>query len=166
MISLILAIDDKGGIGKNNSLPWPHNKEDMEFFKNITNQKTILMGKNTWKSLPKKPLPNRLHYIFTTDLMFPTSHVIKRVTTDDVSGWITKYDSLHPDEELMIIGGVSLVEQSKSIIDKIYLTKIHGDFDCDVFLDLTLLSNFVKIYNNTTDECTFNIYKRIDRNMI
>ena len=57
MIKAILACDDEWGIGKNGDLPWPHNPADLRWFKNNTLNSVIVMGKSTWDSLPRKPLP-------------------------------------------------------------------------------------------------------------
>ena len=52
------------GIGLDGKIPW-HNKKDLEFFRNITTCNYVLMGRKTWDSLPKKPLPNRINIIKT-----------------------------------------------------------------------------------------------------
>ena len=66
MIKAILACDDEWGIGKNGDLPWPHNPADLRWFKNNTLNSVVVMGKSTWDSLPRKPLPNRENLIVTT----------------------------------------------------------------------------------------------------
>ncbi len=58
MIAIIAAISDDGGIGKNNDLLW-HIPEDLKRFKRLTYGKTVIMGKRTWESLPRRPLPGR-----------------------------------------------------------------------------------------------------------
>jgi dihydrofolate reductase len=55
-MKLIVACDPKGGIGYNNKLPWSKIEGDLPRFKELTTGKVILMGRNTWDSLPKKPL--------------------------------------------------------------------------------------------------------------
>ena len=64
-INLIWAQDANGGIGKNNSLPW-HVSADLINFKKLTLHHTIIMGRKTWDSLPKKPLPNRRNIVLTS----------------------------------------------------------------------------------------------------
>jgi len=56
MISIIVAVSDDWGIGMNNDLLW-HIPEDLKRFKKLTMGKTIIMGKRTWESLPRRPLP-------------------------------------------------------------------------------------------------------------
>ena len=64
-IHIIWAQDNNGGIGKNNKLPW-HISEDLINFKKITSNNTIIMGRKTWESLPKKPLPNRRNIVLSS----------------------------------------------------------------------------------------------------
>ena len=66
--NMILAMDVNGGIGKNNTLPWPHHKEDMKQFRDKTighENNCIIMGSNTFKSIGNKPLPKRMNYVLT-----------------------------------------------------------------------------------------------------
>ena len=65
MIKAILACDDEWGIGKDGDLPWPHNPADLKWFKKNTLNCMVIMGKSTWDSLPRKPLPNRENMIVT-----------------------------------------------------------------------------------------------------
>ncbi len=65
MISLIVARDRNGAIGKDNDIPW-HAPEDLKFFKRETLGGAVVMGRNTWESLPFKPLKNRLNIVVTS----------------------------------------------------------------------------------------------------
>ena len=64
MLAIIAAIDSNNGIGKDNKL-LVHIKEDLQRFKQLTENNIIIMGYNTWESLPNKPLPNRINYVLT-----------------------------------------------------------------------------------------------------
>lgn len=67
MISMILAADTNGGIGKNNTMPWEHISEDMKHFQRTTNNNVVVMGTNTWDSLGNiAPLKNRINYVIST----------------------------------------------------------------------------------------------------
>jgi len=66
-MKLIVACDPNGGIGYKNKLPWTKIQGDLPRFKQLTQNKIVVMGRNTWDSLPKKPLPNRINYILTSD---------------------------------------------------------------------------------------------------
>jgi dihydrofolate reductase len=65
MISLIVARDRNGAIGKDNDIPW-HVKEDLAFFMRETLGGACIMGRNTWDSLPFKPLKNRLNIVVSS----------------------------------------------------------------------------------------------------
>ena len=67
-MNAILACDIKGGIGYQNKLPWTNIQGDLVRFKNLTKDQVIVMGRNTWDSLPKKPLPNRLNIVISNTL--------------------------------------------------------------------------------------------------
>ena len=62
-MKLVIAFDPKGGIGYRGGLPWDKLQGDLPRFKELTSNKIVLMGKNTWDSLPKKPLPNRTNWV-------------------------------------------------------------------------------------------------------
>ena len=66
-MKLIIACDPKGGIGFNGKLPWTNLQGDLLRFKELTTGKVILMGRNTWESLPKKPLPNRINVVVSSN---------------------------------------------------------------------------------------------------
>ncbi|WP_299354499.1 dihydrofolate reductase [uncultured Shimia sp.] len=66
MISLIVARDRNGAIGKGNAIPW-HAPEDLKFFQRETSGAAIIMGRNTWDSLPFKPLKNRLNIVVSSN---------------------------------------------------------------------------------------------------
>ena len=67
MIACIVAVDENFGIGSNNEL-LAHIPEDLKMFKSITENSTVIMGRKTYDSLPKKPLPNRINIIITTQI--------------------------------------------------------------------------------------------------
>ena len=68
-IHLIWAQEINGGIGKNGRLPW-HIPEDLQNFKKLTLDSTILMGRNTWESLPRRPLPKRRNIVLSSKKVF------------------------------------------------------------------------------------------------
>lgn len=126
MLKAIFACDDNWGIGKNGNLPWPHNSEDLKWFKQMTNDHTVIMGRKTWDSLPQKPLPNRTNIVVS-------GKKVNGVITLSHSEFI-KYleDSSH--KELWLIGGSQLLDSCIHLIDELWLSRINGTFDCDTFL--------------------------------
>ena len=126
MISIIVAIAEKNAIGKNNDLLC-HLPNDLKRFKKITTGHKIIMGKNTYESLPIRPLPNR------------TSIVISHTKEDKFCDCLMAYsideavNLCQKDEECFVIGGGMIYNQFLPIADRLYLTKIHHEFDADIF---------------------------------
>lgn len=152
MFDIIAATDNKNGIGKNNSLPWKIT-DDFRHFRNLTLHSYIIMGRNTWNSLPKKPLPNRTNIIIssTTNLQVNDSTYIIRYNPLRISclsnSVIYVFSSLElalkciditncsNRKNTFVIGGQQLYEEAinHSSCNKIHLTKIYKTFDCDTF---------------------------------
>jgi len=99
-LSMIVAADSKNGIGIKNTLPW-HLSDDLKRFKEITTGHTVIMGRNTWFSLPKRPLPNRRNVVLTPDpLGEPGADEVR--TMDEV------FELCKIDTENFVIGGASM----------------------------------------------------------
>lgn len=130
MIRAILACDEEWGIGKDNTLPWPTNSEDLKWFRDNTVGSVVVMGRNTWESLPRKPLPKRNNVIVTSEAR-PTYGPYHFVRAEAYKETIRQMNAL---QAVWIIGGAQLIEESLDIIDEMWLTRIKGSFDCDVFL--------------------------------
>jgi dihydrofolate reductase len=124
MISIIVAMDENGLIGKNNELPW-YLPNDLKYFKTITTGNTILMGRKTFESIGK-PLPNRKNVILTRNKNYSADNIT-------VINSIEEIDRLENNGDLYIIGGAEIFEALLEITDKLYITKIYSKFDGDVF---------------------------------
>lgn len=145
LITLIAAIGKNGELGKDNNLIWKI-KEDLDFFKEATINKKIVMGKNTFLSLPKM-LNDRVHIILTTSTMFnDRDDIIIFHTFEELNKYLETLD-----EEVMIIGGASIYEQFIDIADKMLLTIIDSESEADVYFpqynneewDITTLADYV-----------------------
>ena len=119
--SIIAAVGKNNELGKNNDLIW-HIKEDLQFFKNVTTGKTVIMGQNTFYSLPKM-LPNRHHVVLSENNNFPPEVEVYH----DLESLREYYDKVN--EELFIIGGAYVYKQFVPLSDKFYLTEI--DATCE-----------------------------------
>lgn len=146
MITAIIAVDEAGGMGLQGNLPWPKNKEDMRWFKLTTTGNIVVMGRKTWRSDMPTPLPNRINVVLSRQFYIPDAdHVFSEMDTA-----ITFCQSEYIDKEIYIIGGKDIIIQSKPYLDKIYLTRIPGNYNCDILLDV---SNFLSGFklNNKID---------------
>ena len=166
MIKAIFAVDVWGGMGYNGSLPWPHHREDFQYFKEHTTDHIVLMERRTWDD-PKmpKPLPNRICYVATNR---PVDKAI-RITGDMVEE-VKKLKRYYPDKTIWIIGGPDLIMSCKEIIDEVHVTHFKGQYRSDTKMDLRKLLNTFRAtgaWTSTDKKCTWTIYKNVDifRNM-
>lgn len=125
MISIIAAIGKNYELGKNNELIWHLNK-DLKNFKKLTMDKKIVMGTNTYKSLPKK-LEGRSYVILSTSL----KDIDGVLTYNNFPDLLKYLQSL--DEEVMIIGGASIYKMFLPYADNLYLTEIDDEASADVY---------------------------------
>ncbi len=124
---MIVAMDKKRGIGKNNGL-LAHIKPDLEYFKRVTEGHTIIMGYNTYLSLPIRPLPNRKNIVITRkDIKIDGTIILHSI--DDTLKWIEKSN----EKEIFICGGGKIYQQFMPYADKLYITHIFHSFDADKF---------------------------------
>jgi dihydrofolate reductase len=147
-MKLILACDPNGGIGYQNRLPWTNIRGDLPRFKRLTEGQLVVMGRNTWDSLPKKPLPNRINIVVTSrPFVQPGVATINQLLNYSDSYWL--------------IGGASLVEQSWPYINEIHLTKVYDHYTCDTFIDLIYIeANFNRTWSEVFPDHAYEIWKR------
>ena len=134
-IKMIAAIGQNNELGKNNDLIW-YLPNDLKFFKETTIGKTVLMGKNTFYSLPKV-LPNRKNIVIT-DTYIDNAY-IEQYTLDE---FYEKYKD--SDEEIFIIGGASMYNHFIDKALELYLTEIEASSEADVFFPTFDKSNYDK----------------------
>jgi len=126
MISIIVAIASNGAIGRNNDLLW-NIPADLKRFRKLTTGNCLIMGKNTWYSLPKRPLPNRVNIVLTDD---PCECMEDCVSSYSVEDALSKCQE---GKEVFVIGGGMVYRQFLEIADRLYITHVHKDFDADTF---------------------------------
>jgi len=128
-IIIIAAMAENRVIGKNNVIPWSL-KEDMAHFRKLTNGWPCIMGRKTWESLPKKPLPGRLNIVIS-----------KTMTADSISSESVKFFPSLPlaveycssYEKVFICGGQAIYKQALEFADKIELNLINKQYEGDTF---------------------------------
>lgn len=165
MISAIVAVANNNIIGANGGLPWPHLKEDMQWFKQTTEHNIVVMGRTTWESLGKyAPLSNRINVVVSSKEIEGADKVITENILDEIKVLETDY----PDKEIFIMGGAMLYESTVSILDRVYVTHIYNDFDGDTTINLDeMLWNTVMTNNRIIElrdypfEMHINTYEKI-----
>lgn len=162
MISIIVAVSEDWGIGKGNELLW-HIPEDLKRFKKLTFGNSLIMGKKTWESLPRKPLPGRKNIVLTDD---PRELIEFSITAYSLEDALSKCEK---KDEIFVIGGGSVYRQFMPITDRLYITHIHKIAPADVFfpeIDPLIWKIVEKEdFKSTESEgpaYTYIIYERID----
>lgn len=125
-LTLIAAVGKNGELGNNNELIWQI-PEDMQFFKENTMNKHIIMGMNTFKSLPKL-LPNRKHIVLTHQNVDLNPNVTVFYSLEDLLNYVKNLD-----EEIVVIGGGQIYSLLINYASKILLTEIDDKKEADVF---------------------------------
>ena len=126
-ISIIVAMAANRAIGINNQLIW-HNSNDLKHFKKVTSGHCVIMGHNTWLSLPgQKALPNRRNIILSSRLeTVPEGFEL----ADSINAAL---DMVKDEEEVFIMGGGMVYEQFLPLADRLYLTRIGKSFEADTY---------------------------------
>lgn len=158
-ITIIAAIGKNRELGKNNDLIW-HLKGDLQFFKEITTNHKIIMGMNTFKSLPKM-LPNRDHIILSHQNVTIDGTTIFN-SLEELFGYLNKID-----EEVFIIGGASIYKLFIEFADELILTEIEAeDLNADVYFPEFNKEKYERIVlkENSDNDISYKhiSYRRVD----
>lgn len=132
--------------GNDDSLPWPHQKDDLAFFKKYTENSVCLMGCKTWESLPKA-LPGRINVVLARPYLpeNKAGEVPDMVMHGDLLNAVHDIRTNFPDKDICIIGGMSVLEEAIGFADKILLTRIEprdvSGFPATVFVKEATLAH-------------------------
>ena len=160
MIKAILAVDDKGGVSKNGSMPWPRNNEDLKRFKKLTTDQVVIMGRTTWLDpMMPTPLPHRINVLVTNQNPLKYNGADEYIK-GDLLKIISEVNKKYPNKIKWVIGGPNIINQLFPIIKEFYLTRIYGDFDCDKHFDLEKISTNMTMFNKLEGNktCHFEIW--------
>ena len=125
MITIVAAAAENNALGKDNDLIW-RLPDDFKRFKALTSYHHIIMGRKTFESFPK-PLPNRKHVVVTRQENY------KNETIEVVHSLEEAIQFSSTEDEIFIIGGGEIYKQALPFVDKIELTRVHGEFEADAF---------------------------------
>ena len=162
LISMIVAICSRNNVigREDGKLPW-HIAEDLKNFRRITMGHPIIMGRKTWETFNGIPLANRVNIIISNkSFAVPTDVVL----TNSIESAIQFAKSIEK-EEIFIIGGAQIYEQSLDLTDRLYITLIDGDFEGSVkFPECWNLFFKKKIHESElkhpVHKITFNIFEK------
>ena len=141
-LGMIVAMTSGSGIGMNGTIPWSH-REDLRRFRKITDGCPLIMGRKTWESLPRKPLPGRVHIIITRNQYYTVEHPMVRVVHSREEALRAAEDAIiaaigtdtNPDGWVWVIGGEEIYKMFSHhrYLKRIEITKIPDDIECDRF---------------------------------
>ena len=157
---MIVAIDEKNGIGKKGTIPW-YIPEDLKYFSRLTKgngNNAVIMGRKTYESIGKA-LPKRKNLVLTRDTSFNKDkndiYCFSSIESIEENLKTEKYN------EVWVIGGASLYNSFITKVNELYVTEIDGDFDCDTFFvdDYEKLFDKIEVIGKNQGKYSF-IYKK------
>ncbi|WP_035515577.1 dihydrofolate reductase [Pseudohaliea rubra] len=131
-LAMIVAAAENDVIGRHNALPWAL-PEDLRYFRRVTMGKPVIMGRRTFESIGR-PLPGRCNIVVTANTAFVADGVRVVHSLDEalmLAGAVAASDAV---DEVMLIGGAQLYALGLPQVERIYLTRVHGDIPGDAFL--------------------------------
>ena len=150
-IIIIVAVAKNNVIGKDNKIPW-HISDDFKHFKELTLNHPIIMGKNTYLSLPKRPLPERENIVLTfLDDPFNEQGITIKHSLKDALEYTENKD-------VYIIGGASVYKQAMEFATKLEITSIEMEYQGDTFFPEISLDIWKLIKEDKRDGYSFQTY--------
>ena len=163
MIKAIMAVDEKGGISRGKSMPWPKNSKDLNWFKQNTLNQVVVMGSGTWADpFMPTPLKFRENILITSKnkSIYPGAN--RYLNGEDIVSEIQNLETIYLNKDIFIIGGSKIINNTISIVQEFYLTRIYGNFNCEKFINLSLIEkNMVLKEKIECDEtCHFEVWHK------
>lgn len=152
-VSAIAAMSRNGVIGKNNQLLW-HIPADMKRFKELTVGHTVIMGRKTWESIPKKfrPLPDRKNIVITREKDYRADGAVVVSSPEEALELVATTN----EREVFVIGGQQIYEALLPYTSRLYLTLIDKDFEGDTFFpDYSKFSKELSREKSSTGDLAF-----------
>ena len=162
MIKGIMAIDEKGGISKGQSMPWPKNSIDLKWFKENTINNVVVMGRKTWEDpFMPTPLKSRINVLITSknkELIEGADYYL----SGNVNIEIQNIQSEYLNKDIFIIGGSEIINLTFNLIEQFYLTRIYGNYNCEKFIDVSLIENNLNMIKKIDGDstCHFEIWEK------
>jgi dihydrofolate reductase len=157
-----VARSRNGVIGRDGGLPW-HLSDDLKRFKALTLGKPIIMGRKTWQSLPKRPLPGRLNLILTRDGSYETGGAVVCETFSEAFAIAKEQAAEDGVSEVCVIGGRDLFELALLKAARMYLTEVEAEVEGDVFFPAFNEADWVEVSRETHPADEHNEYAATHR---
>lgn len=134
-IVFVVAIAENGVIGAGNAIPW-RLKSDMARFKALTIGKPVIMGRKTFESLPRRPLPGRTNIVITRDADYRANGAIVTTSAADADA-VARGDALRRSvTEIAVIGGAEIFRQWLDRANRLEITEVHARPEGDTHFDI------------------------------
>ena len=162
MIKAIMAVDEKGGISRGESMPWPKNSIDLKWFKENTLNNIVIMGRKTWDDpFMPTPLKSRINILITSkdpQLYSGADYYFSGNINDKIIDIQTQYKN----KDIFIIGGSEIINITFVLIEEFYLTRIYGNYKCEKFINTSLIEKKMNIIKKIDGDssCHFEIWKK------
>ncbi len=162
MIKGIMAVDDKGGISKGKSMPWPKNSLDLKWFKDNTLNNIVIMGRKTWEDpFMPTPLKSRINVLITNNQnsLYPGADYY---FSGNIKKQIKDLQNKYRDKDVFVIGGSEIINMTIEIIEEFSLTRIYGNYECEKFVNISLIESNMKMVDRIDGDetCHFEIWKK------
>jgi dihydrofolate reductase len=143
-------------MGKGNDLPWPRIQEDMALFQRLTTENTVVMGRNTWDSIPTKfrPLPNRTNLILSSAMKGENGSTVVR----DLQHLRAVEE--YKQNDVWYIGGRSIYEHALQVADEMHISHINAEHEGDVMFPTINWSQWERTNETPYDLFTHKVYTR------
>jgi dihydrofolate reductase len=161
-VSIVAAVAHGGVIGRNGDIPW-RVPEDMAYFKALTTDHPVVMGRRTWDSLPERfrPLPDRRNVVVTRNEEWAADGAERATSLEDA------LRLLEGEERVFVIGGAEIYAAALPVADELLLTEIDLDVDGDTFFPEFSRDEFEEMSRGAQISCmgirfAFVTYRRQD----
>jgi dihydrofolate reductase len=132
-IVFVIAVAENGVIGQGNAIPW-RLKSDMQRFKALTMGKPIVMGRKTFESFPRRPLPGRTNIVITRNAEYQAAGAVVTTSFDQARD-VALGDALRRlATEIAVIGGAEIYAQWMGVADRLEITEVHARPEGDTVL--------------------------------
>ncbi len=164
-ISIIAAMDEKGGIGKENRIPW-HVRKDLVRLRDMTKDHLVILGRTSYESMAGyydksgRPMPAKEYIVITKNKDFKSVRNNTFAATSIAAAIERVKDS---GEEAFVIGGETIFKQMIGYVDRLYLTIVKGSFNCDTFFpDYSAFKNVISSEEDSDEGISFT-YKILEK---
>ncbi|MEO5878304.1 MAG: dihydrofolate reductase [Streptosporangiaceae bacterium] len=155
ILAAIVAADTNDVIGRDGDIPW-HLPDDLRRFKRLTSGHVVVMGRLTHESIVNRlgrPLPNRVSVVVSTTVRQSEGVILTATVPEALSAAASAAAELATGQEIFVIGGASIYQQTLDVVDKVHLTRVHHEFGGDTVMPQGWLDQFTETSRETrTDD--------------